>query len=431
MNSTEISKKNKQFIKKFAKLQNSVICIICSKLLYPQQSYSIKNSQENCDHIGLIYKYNNRPDIEYNNDNLKCCVTCKSYIKEKKLLYTYNDFGIIPKEINSVIQQNNYYLINKICLITMYCKTLKTTSYSFIHQNGNPKLFFKNFKNFMGSIGLIYDDETIDTKLYSSESKNITLEAIKWLKENNCLYKKYLCNFEKIINYLISQTPASLHLGAPMILSEHLNKFEILNGEGRFNSSGLIINNDIENQYIPPQIEDINVGVAIKRRKFDESSKSTNKFDIKYDDKDLEALIYVHLYPNGTGNWFQRQNGMTLNVFGKMRLLNADPRWRNDKYYVFNLLDRLTQARLLTINNMLFASTNIKKNVKAGVLKYKDYENYYKYGSHIPKSITGSKTFWKGKYLDLLAIISSIGFPKFFITLTANVMIMLVPFFIQ
>ena len=59
---------------------------------------------------------------------------------------------------------------------------------------------------------------------------------------------------------------------------------------------------------------------------------------------------------------------MTLNVFGKMRLLNAAPRWRNDKYYVFNLLDRLTQARLLTINNMLFASTNIKKNVKAGVL---------------------------------------------------------------
>ena len=58
MNSTEISKKNKQFIKKLAKLQNSVICIICSKLLYPQQSYSIKNSQENCDHIGLIYKYN-------------------------------------------------------------------------------------------------------------------------------------------------------------------------------------------------------------------------------------------------------------------------------------------------------------------------------------------------------------------------------------
>ena len=51
---------------------------------------------------------------------------------------------------------------------------------------------------------------------------------------------------------------------------------------------------------------------------------------------------------------------MTLNVFGKMRLLNVDPRWRNDKYYVFNLLDRLTQIRLITVNNMLSASTNIK-----------------------------------------------------------------------
>jgi hypothetical protein len=39
---------------------------------------------------------------------------------------------------------------------------------------------------------------------------------------------------------------------------------------------------------------------------------------------------------------------------------------------------------------------------------------------HIPKSITGSKNFWKGKNLYLLAIISAIGFPIFFITLTAN-----------
>ena len=67
--------------------------------------------------------------------------------------------------------------------------------------------------------------------------------------------------------YLISQTPESLHLGEPMMLSEHLDKFEILNGERRFNSSGLLINSDIENQYVPPQIEEVNVGIAIKKRR--------------------------------------------------------------------------------------------------------------------------------------------------------------------
>ena len=111
---------------------------------------------------------------------------------------------------------------------------------------------------------------------------------------------------------------------------------------------------------------------------------------------------------------------MTLNVFGKMRLLSTDSRWRDDKHYIFNLFDRLTQSRLLTVNNMLSASTTIRNNVDAGKLKDKEFENYYKYGCHIPRSITGSKSYWKGKYLDLLAIIASIGFPTLFLTFTAN-----------
>ena len=69
---------------------------------------------------------------------------------------------------------------------------------------------------------------------------------------------------------------------------------------------------------------------------------------------------------------------------------------------------------------MFSASTTIRNNVDAGKLKDKEFENYYKYGSHIPRSITGSKSYWKGKYLDLLAIIASIGFPTLFLTFTAN-----------
>jgi hypothetical protein len=93
----------------------------------------------------------------------------------------------------------------------------------------------------MGSIGLIYDEDTIDAKNYSSESKIIVLDAIKWLKQNNCQYKKYLCNYEKIINYLISSNPDSLHMAAPMILSEHLKNIHILNEEKKFPSSGFLI----------------------------------------------------------------------------------------------------------------------------------------------------------------------------------------------
>ena len=103
-----------------------------------------------------------------------------------------------------------------------------------------------------------------------------------------------------------------------------------------------------------------------------------------------------------------------------MRILHEDDRWRNDKYYLFYVYDMITQARLLTVNNILSASTNIRNKINVGTLKKNDFDDYYKYGSYIPKSITGSKSYWKGKYLDLMAIINNNGLPDLFKTLTAN-----------
>ena len=68
---------------------------------------------------------------------------------------------------------------------------------------------------------------------------------------------------------------------------------------------------------------------------------------------------------------------------------------------MFYLFDTITQSRLITVNNMLSASTSIKNKINAGKLTNSNFEDYYKYGSHIPKSITGSKNYWKSKYLDL------------------------------
>jgi hypothetical protein len=80
----------------------------------------------------------------------------------------------------------------------------------------------------------------------------------------------------------------------------------------------------------------------------------------------------------------------------RIRLLNADSRWRNDKYYLFYAYDCITKNRIAESKNIDdFVSNN--------------YENFYKYGAYVPKSITGSKNYWKGKYYDLEAIVKEIG----------------------
>ncbi len=154
----------KNFSKKLEKLNNFNECILCSKLLYNAQCCYIKTDPEIVNYLKLNYNYNGIKKQIEENIEIKSCTTCVKFIKEKKLLYTYSDYSQLPKEIIDVIEHKNYYIINKLSLITMYCKTLKTTSYSYLHQNGNPKFFQKNFKNFMGSEGLIYDEDTIDIK---------------------------------------------------------------------------------------------------------------------------------------------------------------------------------------------------------------------------------------------------------------------------
>ena len=93
----------------------------------------------------------------------------------------------------------------------------------------------------MGSVGLINDEDnkTIDNKTITDESKLIVLSAIKWLNNKYFLYKKYLCNYEKIIYYLISLSPDSLLMGSLIIAKDYFNTLEVLNSDGKFASSGL------------------------------------------------------------------------------------------------------------------------------------------------------------------------------------------------
>lgn len=61
-----------------------------------------------------------------------------------------------------------------------------------------------------------------------------------------------------------------------------------------------------------------------------------------------------------------------------------------------------------------------ENTTNAGHLVENNFENYYKYQHFIPKSIIGSKNYWKSKYNDLTAMVQRIGLPSLFVTLTQN-----------
>ncbi len=101
-------------------------------------------------------------------------------------------------------------------------------------------------------------------KTFTEDSKIKIIEAIKWLKTYNDLFKKNLCYYEKIINYLLSINLQSLHLETPILLKDHMKTIEVLNDSGTFSSSGMIINSNVESQCLSDETFKLELCVAIK-----------------------------------------------------------------------------------------------------------------------------------------------------------------------
>jgi hypothetical protein len=80
--------------------------------MFPDQKHNIKKTNENIDFIILIFNYNGITNLSEKIEQLKSCTTCFNLIKQRKLIYVYNNYGDIPSVINAVIECNNYYLIN-------------------------------------------------------------------------------------------------------------------------------------------------------------------------------------------------------------------------------------------------------------------------------------------------------------------------------
>ncbi|VDI27033.1 Hypothetical predicted protein [Mytilus galloprovincialis] len=133
-------------------------------------------------------------------------------------------------------------------------------------------------------------------------------------------------------------------------------------------------------------------------------------------DNNLEANIFPHLFPDGSGSWSRQKNGQ----YHKHRLLHLDRRWANDKLYLFFAFDRNMKERILKYPNIpTMSNANRPANVTAKEVS-NTKNSYDKYSKVLPATVTGSKAFWRKKWLDLVAMVRQLGPADLFVTLTAN-----------
>ena len=89
------------------------------------------------------------------------------------------------------------------------------------------------------------------------------------------------------------------------------------------------------------------------------------------------------------------KNALTIGKYHKMRLMHFERRWANDRFYPFFTFDRNIKQRVFFIKNVLAINKNRKKTLSAENLK--DSDSYYKHGTLVPATVTGSKSFWTKK----------------------------------
>ena len=136
----------------------------------------------------------------------------------------------------------------------------------------------------------------------------------------------------------------------------------------------------------------------------------------------LDAKLFPHLYPIGSGSWV-RHKKLSLMDFSEMRLLNYDPRFRRDKYYQFWLLNRILNDKILKYNKATIKCADpeqIKIKTVSDLKQDREKPLSKQAGVRLPTKLPGSRNYYREATKDLRSMCLEIGDPTFFITITQN-----------
>ncbi|CAF1074181.1 unnamed protein product [Brachionus calyciflorus] len=323
--------------------------------------------------------------IRSKNDKYTFCNSCANNFNRKRKLDVFDDFGKLPPVIKELSSYNEY---KELSLCSLYFNLYQPTNYGYWHMSGQMNLYNKKIENLKGTFGMIFE-----------KSEEIPASKIKRLDRYSLTNDSYI-GFPSTNSDVILKDRDRIEL--------NINNNEEI---------GLIINVDERKNLQYVEKVNTNIGYCVE---YDSKKDNIKKKEIFSNDNSIEPKLFPHLLPYGTGFFNGKLNGITLAQYFRIRLLNQDPRWRENKFYLFYAYDRLMRERIFAINNMIKARNKLSDNKNVESLTNDNYNDYFKYGNCIPKSITGSKAYWKAKYHDLISIINSKGLPNLFVTLTAN-----------
>eukprot|EP00112_Aurelia_sp_Birch-Aquarium-sp1_P021169 Seg5623.2 transcript_id=Seg5623.2/GoldUCD/mRNA.D3Y31 product="hypothetical protein" protein_id=Seg5623.2/GoldUCD/D3Y31 len=350
-------------------------------------------------------------------------LSCKNCRRGPFQLYDCSDpetgAQYVPEAIKALTKPYELAQISLAGLINRRVKERNDRLKIWDHFQGQSRVMQKFDDQYYGMYGFMVarDVEENDNSQSNNDSNSLIKKALINLRRINHLYQKFYSNYDTLYRYhperIVHLNDASKFTDDKDLTLAHHLKDE---------HTGIVMNTD-ESGKIPKLDPRSDVaGVQHPRPDYDQHLHELIELTkVRYNDMCLEAKIFPHLFPFATGGWTD-ESPLKQGEYLKHRLLNYDDRWRKDPSFSYYFYDRLIKQRLFYVAHARKARTTGRvDDLTAGNMRDKNSNSFYdKLGHIVPAQITGSRSYWSSKLLDLLAMSRKLGKPTFFITLTQN-----------
>jgi hypothetical protein len=151
-------------------------------------------------------------------------------------------------------------------------------------------------------------------------------------------------------------------------------------------------------------------------------------------DRDVEVLLFPHLYPFGRGQWIEQvveahgRREYTYQMDVKRKLNSVNPVFRNDWYYPGYAYQEM-ESRRIHQNNFRLVNNRTRQAIDRRLPHHQllQQSNYGTFSvvnealtTVIPASIRTSETYFQERKAMLNSLVQASGLPSLFITLTFN-----------
>ena len=274
--------------------------------------------------------------------------------------------------------------------------------------------------------------------------KDVVMNAVKWLKENNEHYKDIQ------LNELWDEEWMATELGAVLAGEETNNEIVSLEesnihdeSNDRNSSENRSIEEVREEEELQEDQEAADRHAEICGQPYSSTLQLKNIEDAVYSiapgedntpkyillDKEFEVLAFPDLFPNGNGGYEtaeKRETDLSLRRYYQQRILNVDGRFARNIEYIACAQYATELKQLKSDAGIALKMTRGRQlrgqSMNAGMLRNSaviqdliHHEQAYKF----MKNIRGSPAYWQHQLFEVLAMIRSLGIPTWFLTLSA------------